>query len=146
MQVNGTNTTRSRKMQGTERQRQRSPRGGSQAITRWRSRSRRRRQPLVRLALPGGLAAGGPSDETLAVEDLEYAGHAPHLALEVPRVVGQAGGGAAHPRGRHRLPVRACASASPICRCRPPITRHGTACALRGDRRLSFGVRRRRPT
>lgn len=66
----------------------------------------------MRLPLPGGLAAGGPSDETLAVEDLEYAGHAAHLALEVPRVVGQAGGGAAHPRGRHRLPVRACASAS----------------------------------
>jgi len=59
--------------------------------------SGRRRQPLLRL--PGG-AATGPSDEPLAVEDLEDAGHAPHLALEVPRVVRQAaGGGAAHPGG-----------------------------------------------
>jgi hypothetical protein len=51
------------------------------------------------LRLPGG-AATGPSDEPLAVEDLEDAGHAPHLALEVPRVVRQAAaGGAADPGG-----------------------------------------------
>jgi len=48
-------------------------------------------------------AAAPPAtgDEPLAVEDLEYAGHAPHLPVEVPRVVGE-GGGAAHPR-RHLL-------------------------------------------
>lgn len=45
------------------------------------------------------LPPGGAGDEALAVEDLEYSGHAPHLAVEAPRVVG----GAAHPR-RHRSP------------------------------------------
>lgn len=84
----------------------------------WRS-GRRRRQPLLRLPGGGGGAATGPSDEALAVEDLEYAGHAAHLALEVPRVVvGQGGGGgAAHPGGHvDELSLSAARSGAERCR------------------------------
>lgn len=78
------------------------------------------------MRLPGG-AATGPSDEPLAVEDLEYAGHAPHLALEVPRVVGQA---AAHPGGHlHKLSLLSARSggAERRARCRTIAGSHSDA-------------------
>lgn len=98
------------------------------------------------MRLPGG-AATGPGDEALAVEDLEYAGHAPHLALEVPRVVGQCGGGgaaAAHPRGHvSTFAFRGWAQAKAVvCLSARSIRRGTTACA-QDDRPVAS--RRARP-
>lgn len=48
----------------------------------------------------GGVAAGG--EHAAAVEDLEDAGHAAHLAVQPRHVVGEGGAEHRSPRRRHR--------------------------------------------